>query len=287
MQKKIWWCCAVSAAVAVFTINLAADHAVRYPDSFVGRAVVSAYNGNVVVVRALATPVVGVGTFARDMVGALQTENPNAVNEGAPNVSAVADPTPMPNGSADVCETPARQPGSIHFDGTLPTIVEQPIEEFPVVKDEESTTPGRICPPLDLNDRMPYVEEEEAGTQGQNGMPPDCREDPKRDTQYPGCPTDGCPYPCAPKTQTPINGIDTPDGTDDTEPWLPPQQKKGTRYEDNLERERTDAKGTKKFSWLQRLRKRLMDSAASRNDIDTMEFRPTDALPFDLGPNPY
>src|ERR1051326_6768636 len=44
MQKKIGWGCAVSAAVAVFAINLAADHAARHPESLVGRALISAYH---------------------------------------------------------------------------------------------------------------------------------------------------------------------------------------------------------------------------------------------------
>ena len=290
MQKKIGWCCAVSAAVAVFAINLAADHAARHPESLVGRALISAYHGNVAALHAIAMPLQTVretGLLAHDALGAIQSQDTNCGTTA--QVSRVGDPVPMPKGSC-AAEAPARLPGSIVINGSVdtPTIVEQPVDELPpAIEITLPATSDRY--PVDPGKRMPYAEEEEASATVDDANPPDCREDPDRDTQYPGCPaTDRCPFHEPPKFTAPVNGhdLDTPDGDG---PWLPPQRNKGSRFESNLEHDHssTDAKSSKKYTWLHKLGKKLIDATILHKDVDTMEFRPTDALPFNLGPNPY
>src|SRR5262249_35912012 len=158
-----------------------------------------------------------------DTIGALKAENPNLDVHHGQGVSAVTEPTP-------ICETPARLPGSIVIDNELPpTVVEQPIDDVPVVKEE--TTP--IYPPLNLNDVMPYADEDDAVTSVEKGMPPACREDPNRDTQYPVCPA-VCPDQCQ-RMQAPINGAEPQDVWGDDGSWLPSQRNKGSRFENSLE----------------------------------------------------
>ncbi len=297
MQKKIWWCCAVSAAVAVFAFNLAADHAARHPESFVGTCLIKAYHKNNSVMYARGKPfreAREAGLIARDTLSALNMKDQKGTantNNGA-TVSCVPEPTPVPKSPCATNETPDRLPGCIEFNTQhLTPIVEQPIE-VPTKDDSQPTVnpPGIVLPASDSTDpeqvRMPYADEEESlPAEGTNV--PNCREDPNRDSQYPGCPTtETCPCPyqqCQPKHVVPANGMEMEDAADDSR-WLPPDD-----FAKNLERVQRlrETKSQQNYSWLTRIRKRLMESTIMRRDVDTMEFRPSDALPNQFDPIPY
>jgi hypothetical protein len=234
------------------------------------------------------------GLVARDTFTALNMKNQRATtntNEGT-TVSCIPEPTPVPKTPCVTSETPARVPGCIEFDiQHLTPIVEQPIE-VPTQTDNQAAVnpPADALPSSDTTDaeqvRMPYADEEESLTPVEGSNPPKCQEDPNRDTQYPGCPTTEtgpCPYQCQPKHIVPANGMEMEDAADDSR-WLPPDD-----FAKNLERVQRlrESKSQQNYSWLTRFRKRLMESTILRRDVDTMEFRPSDALPYGLDPTPY
>src|SRR5436305_10953302 len=118
MQKKIWWCCAVCAAVAVFAINLAADYTVRHPESKVGTYFIKAYDQNASVVYAFGKPFRAMreaGLIARDTLSSLKKDDAQGIGNENSGRSCIADPTPMTAESCPTAVTPERLPGSIRL----------------------------------------------------------------------------------------------------------------------------------------------------------------------------
>jgi hypothetical protein len=129
----------------------------------------------------------------------------------------------------------------------------------------------------------------ESGKQSQSSYeeePPHCLEDPAYQYQYPGCPYTGkCPYqerPDTPKMSDPI-------------PAVKPHQKSAPEKSQPGGKSKEGKKMTdpKKYELPARLRQLLpgdsteaQEEPAAHPEVDTTEFRPSDAKPGEFDPKP-
>src|SRR5438067_1643562 len=167
MQKKMWWCCGVSVAMAAIALNVAADYAARHPESFVGRCLIHVYAKNQALTQ----------TLAQNVLESLQGTAGTAATQAG--VSSIADPVPMPAASNHT-DTPERLPGHIVVESDPPTIIEQMIEEE-CQNHSGAATPQTSEP---AKQRMPYADEQEITLPARDGSMPNCQEDPDRDIYF-------------------------------------------------------------------------------------------------------
>jgi hypothetical protein len=286
MRKVIWGCTACAVLVAVAAVA-AANHAARYPHSFIGRVLHGASH-----VAARLTPAVG---FSQ-VLARTQCTNPDVIAsvEGIPDEpEAVCEPAPMPTESVE--PQPAQQElssapivipeddhaavASCHLPmpSIEPAVSTSPPAGLPVPFCPQSECPlPAVCQVAPAS--MPYCRDEEECEM----LPMPCAEEEPESA--PGCAEEsefgGChhhhPSVC-PWTGQPFPGC--PTGVCPSKPCLPSPAPGGEEASEPIP-------GTSNLWKLPRFKPAypVDGSCPVHPEVDTMEHRPSDGQLYEYGP---
>jgi hypothetical protein len=327
MRTVVWSCCSITAFLSLLAINLAADYASRYPNSFVGRCVVQGYRTNEAVACKCKDEVRAIVSFQGAAAGlssapaqVSQAQRPVRIYRVENLVTPPAVEPPVKQSKAAEAP-PERLAGHIVIDTET-----EPVKIIAAAAEEESEVPelnagsDENSQPSDLH--MPYADEaansaasvlEPGAVEWLNLVPwfkaaavafasqfecnsvpypvPDCREDPNRDSQYPGCPFTGeCTCPHLRPTCVPATGHAPRNNDEELFPSLDIERTKGTPFQERFEQSKSkygDTREPVNYSLLERLRMPWNEETPPHPEVDTTEFRKSDAYPYGAGPLPY
>jgi hypothetical protein len=318
MRKLMWWCCGMTFVVTVVGINLAAEYACRHPESRIGRYVLKGCAINDNLARKCKTQFhslfgthANAGAVLGGAIAATKTPAREQVKGNSPICTEFqCDPKVQAEQAA-----PVRLSGRIVIDEEPQTIriIPTPAEE------ESETVPAQSNAVTAEDLHMDYADEKAAGSSWSNLIAnwvnflpclrdlvaqatstvaqlvdqtnvPECREDSNRELHYPGCPFTG--DSAGPRLRPAhVPSIDQDHNKlapDELPPRLELQKNKGTKLEDRFQQPISiESRTSHDFGWFQRFRHRLMDDGTTHPDVDTTEFRPSDAYPYSMAPKPY
>jgi hypothetical protein len=160
------------------------------------------------------------------------------------------------------------------FDNALAAGEDAP-EELPMPAEEPAEDQPADVPAAVVDTPEPAGAGEES--EAMPGTPPDCREDPHHDQQYPGCPYMGgcpgnmrtCPSPTPAEKKKEKDASAQPDVVEDT-------TIRRIKYEEFATPSAERPVHPDHFDWVPAMPK-----------VDTMEFRPSDAQPGEFDPKPF
>jgi hypothetical protein len=309
-MRKVFWCGCLVAAVAAALVYVVADYATEHPDSFTGRCAaglyraVTDYNPVLLVSHATAGRIYDA---VQEKVSCCDEERP-VCPAASEECEAPATPEPVePVEVIDLTQPPAtpgagEEESGIRAGSPAGPVTPETVPPLPI-QERNAAVPTPASPEVPAT--MPYAEDSEKGAESlkdywqdlfreatetlkaepkpgageesesiNEGKAPDCREVPDYHHPYPECPHAGSYCPYTGRTYPPEESA-TPAGEEESEPKAPPA--KPDRLRKKKAGDKKPAEPKPQTGSLE---------TPSRTEVETLEFRPTDARDGDFDRKP-